>query len=150
MKKYYLISLVVSLVLFLFTGCNGSKYKFIQPIKNIIKIEYVIVGERKNPDNLPLSKVPHELKIVSELSNYKINDFIKDLVKVEFHYIYTDPVTIEKGELAVKISYKNGDYELISANSQAKYVNENYKSTGRYSFDNNQFQGLLDKYSYDN
>ena len=108
----------------------------------IVKIEIVEFGEEKEGD-------VHFRKTLLTIDN--ISDFMDELSRVEYIGYLLDfsptPVYI-KGELGIKISYKNGDYEIRNDNYKAYYtVTDGYfprRPDG--VFNSEQFRTLLEKH----
>ncbi len=128
--RLILIFMIIDL---LFMG--PTDYKFIQPSDKIDKIEYItFVNKNKHI-------------VFNEIPSDQISTFIKDLKNVECNKIYTDPASLFPNAMAFKITYKNGDYEIISDYGSGYYQDGWYKNTGDYAFDDEQFNELIEKYT---
>lgn len=112
-----------------------TDYKFIQPRENIVKIEFITIGN--NREQIVFNKIPSD----------DINTFIQDLKNVECHKIHTDPASLFINTLAFKITYKNDEYEIISDYGLGYYQNGWLNNSGSYSFDREQFNQLIKKYT---
>ncbi|KAF0091863.1 MAG: hypothetical protein FD141_47 [Fusobacteria bacterium] len=133
---------IFALILMIFTtGCEQKvEYKFLQNIENIEKIEVVIFGESK-------SSLQPELTIKNELSDESISEFLKDFSDLECYKYLTDPGRLSIGDTVLKISYSNGEYELINEDAQGRFKNNKYIGIGKYYFDDKLFYELLSKYT---
>lgn len=127
--------------------CSNNKveYQFMNEKSEIVAIEIVEVGERYIENNVAVG--PPELKTVCSVS--QMEEFIGELLKVDCYKNYGDPTGIYQDTVAIKISYSNGDYELIEANGQAEYkYNKDYQQyKGAYMFDKDEFELLINKFS---
>ena len=136
MRKLSLIIILMSLLMFLLSGCNKTDFPFIQPTRDIVKIELVIY-------NYPSD----EITVIKELSNDEFTSFIRDFKNMDCFLCLGDPETMWTSE-GIKITYKNGDYQIINANSEARYYSEEdkLKREGLYFFNDEEFEALKDKY----
>ncbi|WMJ23152.1 hypothetical protein RBG61_00405 [Paludicola sp. MB14-C6] len=147
MKNVFSCLIVVLISIFSLTGCNNTTdYKFLQPNDKIAKIEIVIVGEREDIKGKKLSEVQQVMDVKKELLEEEGEKLIEDLKKIDCFNKYNPPGYMDAGLEAFKISYDNGDYELINYRAQATYKNSKYDRAGLYYFDKDQFNELLYKY----
>ncbi len=99
MKRILLVGWILT-VLLSFTGCGEKPYEFENPVDEIESIEIVFAENSL------------EFTVVKTLSETEKNDFIEKFQKIEFdRYIIGDPFSVYGN--AVKISYQNGDYEMV-------------------------------------
>ena len=142
MKKTNIILCIVCLCIFFVSCRSPKKYDFLQPKQNISHISIVEISFSEE----------HDI-IQSEVQSIKdIKSFFNDFGDIDSYYFWIgDPkgVTIEGVDTtAVKISYINGEYELINWNGQSKYTLEKGLTfyAGFIIFDETQFKALVDKY----
>ena len=135
MKKYIIYISLIVLVLIFMSGCEKkAEYEFLQPNENIVKIEYVTDWYN------------NETILINELSKDKTEKFLIDFKNIDCYTYFTDPGSIEPGEDAIKITYTNGEFELINRTGQELYKDEKFKYLGLYYFDSEQFQDFINKY----
>lgn len=133
MKKYISVALLL-LVLLALTGCSGKPYEFKKSVDEIKTIEIVWAE-----DSL-------DYTVRKTLSESEKEEFLEQFLELEFdRYLFGDPSSVH-GD-AVKITYKNGDYEII-CHHWAEYV-----KNGKAGFlwknceDDEDFNNLLKKFS---
>ena len=154
-KKIYklILVLVVSLLLvgcgFLFDFLAETDFKFLHEISEIKSIEIVIIGEVERIENFsPESSVVVDnpnFDVVCYVQN--IEQFIDDFSKVECFTSFP-PRSPSLGDIGIKIIYNNEDYDIICSSGQGEYRDGFYYSdSGKFSFDENQFDELINKYT---
>ena len=128
MKK--LLFFVASLVLlFSCTGCNEQKYSLKYSSDQICAIEIVSADSSLNYT---------VLKVLSETEK---NSFIQQLETIAYRqYFIGDPKSISG--IALKITYREGDYEMISS-SWAEYVKDGDVFYIRRNCDDEAFNELV-------
>ena len=100
MKKALLSITSFLLVLIILTSCSGAPYSFKNSIDEIESIE--IVSAESSLD----------FTVIKTLSEAEKNDFFERFNTIPFHSYYIgDPMSIAGN--AVKITYQNGDYEVV-------------------------------------
>ena len=135
-KKIFILSLaflfLVLVLVFLFTACREKTYVFKQPIDKIASVEIVS------------AKNSLEFSVIKELSQAEKNDFIERFQAVNFqNYLIGDPMSVSGN--AVKISYQNGDYEMI-CHYWSEYVKNGEVYFIRKSCDENEYNELLNDF----
>lgn len=136
----WLISVLCLLVqLFLYTGCSLNAYKFDQEKTNIKRIEIV----EANYSFFLSTGTQNTLVVIDD-----IDHFVDEIRKINYEGSISGPEKIEKRTLAVKVSYKNGDYEVFDSNNKSSVIRENegvYR--GRiFGFFDDEFYDLLFDY----
>ena len=115
---------------------RDEPYKLLHEKSEIIEISIVNIIDLE-AENLEM------LTVISD-----IEAFLTDLNKIKFgRYIIGDPVRLNHG-YAIKITYKNGDYEYINDYAQ-QIVTEGQMHFGQYNCDKNEFNSLLKLYGID-
>ena len=146
-KNIFSLTFFILLMIFM-TGCEQKvDYVFLDNSEKIEKIEIVEVGEMEYIGNKLSSSLQPEIIVVKELSKDNISSFLKDFNELECYKYLTDPGYLFPGSEAIKISYLNGDYELINVEAQGRFKNNKYIGTGRFYFDDEPFNELIDKYA---
>ena len=111
-------TMALLLICFFLTACRyTTEYKFIQPEENISAISIVTISF--NQEN---EVVLTEDSVISD-----IDAFLEEFCKVRCYVYFGDPTGVtEEGVSAkvIKISFKDGSYELINWDGQAKYTSE--------------------------
>lgn len=144
MKKTLLLFVVVISVLFMPSCRHREAYDFMNSTDSIERISIVELTI-----NMDGGLTETELQAIVD-----INAFLEDFGSVNCYTYFGDPVGItpgEKGVSVIKITYDNGEYELIDWKGQAEFNPEkgfkNY--VGFCVFDEEQFEALITKYSAD-
>ena len=144
MKKITSIVFAVLLCIslsFHLCSCYRTQYRFMYEISKITKIELVECGygieENQGYEN-----------VLSEISDTRL--FMEELSRVKYTMpLYNDIVrSFKYSDLGIKISYENGDFEIIGNSKKTEYrVNAGYDLYNAVGeFDNAQYEALLNKY----
>lgn len=136
-----ILKICILLSSILLMGCEKKvDYEFLHSLDEVSVIEIVKVNDVYENDELKQEKM-------SEIEN--INEFFMEFQNLDCYSIYTDPQGIEGEQEIIKITYENGEYELIDVDGQATYTHskkfKNYR--GYYYFEQDQFDELINKYS---
>ena len=139
MKKVVFIAILIIILIYGY-GCRKKEFRFYHDIDEIMKVEivHVLCSETEG--------------ITSQETIFTIRDidtFIKDFGDLVYYEGFFDnPQGIENDEVVFKISYVNGEYELVNSIGKALYFHEtglkNYK--GYHQFDEEEFSELIEKY----
>ncbi len=139
--KLKLINLTIIILIILFaSACVKKEFEFTQAIKNVEKIEVILIGMPVIAENR------HEQTILYELTKSEFASAIEAILDLDSDRLYTSPATLFPDMKAFKITYKNGDYEIINNFAQGSLINGIYKAEGYYTFDIDEFNELIDKY----
>lgn len=131
MKKYLFVGLIL-FVLFSITSCNGKTYVLKNPVDEIASIEIVSAENSL------------EYTVTKTLSEKEKNEFIEKFQAIRFDsYLIGDPMSVNGN--AVKITYLNGDYEMICY-YWAEYVKNGEAYSVRNSCDEKEFNELLNSF----
>ena len=144
MKDILKIAFLVSVMIFS-TGCeNRAQYELIQTVDAIDKIELVRI-ERGDENMIAYGDTNRYIPI-QEVSKEMYSEFISDFKSLDCYEYRTDPGCIFPGIQGIRISYSNGDYEVISEDAQSSLRGDRYRDYGYYYFDHDEFVDFLDKY----
>ncbi len=150
LRILYLLLLIFLSQAFLLSSCERTvDFEFLQKSEKISKIEVVEVGELVYVGTEYVSNLQPEFTVIRELPKEDINKFLKDLNNVDCHKHFFHPGPVSVGDIVFKITYFNGDYQLIDSGTQGDLEDDFYNYMGRYQFDSEQFEELMDKYSKD-
>ncbi len=146
MKKIFFgISLLI-VVVFTLSACNVKKtYEFINEESEISTIEIVKLCEYDQ------EKGEYKEDLISVVEDHSA--FLSDFKKLKCYNHWTDPIGVFENDIVIKITYKNGEYELIHNSGQGKYRyfedNPSFLQVyaGHRYFDEEQFNDLIEKYS---
>ena len=142
MKPLRVLNILVTVMLgiALITGCGKQQeYSLLNDVTEISEVQIVWVGERAGGESRP----PQTTLCVVE----DTDAFIRELLSINVKPLYP-PDSVASNEKAIKIIYNNGEYELIHYAGQSKYRDGFYDHyTGCDSFNKNQFNALIEKYS---
>ena len=139
-SKSGLIVVILLVILIVFCKITNmeEEYRYLHDISSIKSIEIVkvepITIEQDEPDQEIL---------------YTVNDINQFLE--EFSQIYctsmSPPDKIRYDSPVIKITYQNGDYELIDAYGQSEFINGVYfVYEGIYYFDKEQFADFINQF----
>ncbi len=129
MKKILLFIILASLVLLSLTGCDAKSYSFKKTIDEIESIEIVSAENSL------------EYTVVKTISETKKVDFLEQFQAIQFRSYYVgDPMSVSGN--AVKITYRNGDYEMI-CHYWAEYVKNGEVYSVRKNCDEKVFNNLI-------
>lgn len=138
-NKFKMLSIIIIILLFS-SACMKNEFNFIQPIENVEKVEVILIG-------LPvMSENRHEETILYELKQIEYKGALEAILDLDSDRLYTSPVSLFPDMKAFKITYKNGDYEIINNSGQGTLINGKYKPEGYYTFDHTKFNELIGKY----
>ena len=149
MKK--IVSLFICCVCIIFVACNPveRQYTFLNSNTEIVTIEIGHVFDY-TPDDPTRGPT---FDSVLEIGDHE--KFLIDFKAMTCYMRYPHAAEgIPIGQLAIKISYHNGEYEIIGVSGQVKYligrehlVNDTaYQHWGAYNFTDEEFSSLMDKY----
>lgn len=135
---------VILLIICMIPRATEATFEFRGDTENISSIEIVKVGTILE-DNVN----SHTLKEITD-----INSFLEDFSKIECKKLYygiATPTGIEGTlEQAIKVTYSNGDYEIIDHLNQLRYTSElGVKDRTLYILDKGQYNALIKKYLKD-
>lgn len=135
-----ILALFLVLIMIFTVGCEAllrTDYEFWWGNSEIRSIEIVELVKRQSPCD--------EYRVICEI--HDTEQFLEDFADVKCFSHFTDPLTPSEGDVGIKITYNNGDYEVICASAQAKCIKGVYNpERGRHSFDHAQFDELIEKY----
>lgn len=132
MKKNMLIIILV-IITTIFIGCKEGSFRFSQNVENIESIDIV------NADDC------FEYSVEKTLSEEEMLDFLNQFQKIEFYgAVFGDPVTFHGR--GIKITYENGDYEMVTHLSSERVENGKRQLSRRYC-DEDEFNDLIEKFS---
>ena len=115
-----------------FCSCSKKTYSFKKTVDDIKSIEIVFAESSL------------DYTVLKTLSNVEKNDFIDQFQKIEFHNYYVgDPMSVTGN--AVKITYYNGDYEIICY-FWSEYVKNGEVYYVRKSCDEKMLTELIDSF----
>ena len=131
MRKILSTALVL-FVLLIFTGCSQKTYLFKNSVDEIETIEIVSAESSL------------EFTVIKTLSETEKNDFLEQFQVMKFDSYYLgDPMSISGN--AVKITYQNGNYEMICY-YWAEYVENGEVYSVRKKCDEDDFNKLLNNF----
>ncbi len=142
MRKKLFLPILLFVSLLVLSACDVQvPYGFIQEEASILEIQIVNISIME--DNV--------FTVDCLRSDVPIDLFMDDFLKLNCYQWFGDPTAvINEGEtdIAVKIIYQNGEYEIINHNGQARYTQKrgfNFYAGWRV-FDENSFRDLLNSY----
>jgi hypothetical protein len=114
------------------TGCEiETEFDYMQKVDEIVNIEIVEVDK-------------NDTTIKKDLNKDEENNIISDILKLKCYEYFNDPCCTISGDV-VKITYSNGNYELISASS-CEYFTNGKGCFRMIYFDTPAFNNLISKY----
>ncbi len=142
LRILYLILMIFLSHAFIFSSCERTEYPFKQSEENIVKVEVILMGELQD------LYTEHEVTVINEVSLKDISEFIDDFRKIDCKRAFGDPAELTPGDKGFKVIYENGDYQIITRSAQGRHQNDKYFNNGYYSFNEEQFNELIENYSY--
>lgn len=133
------ILFICMFTMLLLSSCrHKASYDFLYPTEEISRVCIVSVTLDEN----------EEIEVVEQIEIEDIDIFLADFANVSCYTYFGDPIGIHEDGDALKIVYKNDDYELIYWNGQAEYQEDkgfrNY--TGYHVFEETEFKELISIY----
>ena len=126
---------VLILIGLLTCGCSKKVYTACtnQPLEEVVSIELLDMHNNES--------------VLYTMSESEIPSFWEELMTIEFHRCFNDPTT-EYGILAIRITYKDGSFDIIGTD-----INGYYDSEGKglrtgwfYVADKNDYIRLFSQY----
>ena len=139
--KRRILSVVLCLIIIFSTvflcGCKKN-YRFLNDTSEIHSIEIVTLGPPQDGDIIPQQTVVCKVEDIS--------GFLQDFSKVDC-FSQMPPSEVRELSTVIKITYNNGEYELIDSEGQSQFYDGYYYFyCGSYHLDEEQFQNLIKKY----
>lgn len=132
MKKAVQYIILFLFVLAVFTGCSGKPYSFKESRNEIENIEIVTAESSL------------KFSVIKTISESEKNDFLKQFEAIKFRSYYVgDPMSVNGN--AVKITYQNGDYEMI-CHYWSEYIKNGEVYPVRKNCDEKDFNKLLNNF----
>ena len=132
MRKILLPIILFLLILVALTSCGGDSYEFKEPIDEIESIEIVSAENSL------------EFTVLKTLSEEEKAGFLEQFQMLKFNNYYIgDPMSVSGN--TVKITYKNGAYEMICYR-WSEYVEDGKIQYLWKSCDETDFNELLDSF----
>ena len=141
MKKQKLIILMVLLII---TLCCCS-CKFIGDQKYFCDVDNVISVEIIQLDGFPRKGAYDffDYTLICKIEDYSA--FIERLNNLKHRKWGGEPLSYEVGDIAIKIVYNDGNYDLIHNEAQTMHRDGKNK-TGYFWFDKTEYDELIDEY----
>ena len=136
---------------FLYDSITKTEFDFLHETSRIKSIQIIIIGEitqttAASSENFKELNTPN-FDVICNVQN--IEQFMDVFSKVECS-ISSPPRSPTRGDTGVKILYDNGDYDIICSSGQGEYRDGfYYADSGKVSFDETQFNELINKYIND-
>lgn len=111
--------------------CDSSKVESVQ----IIELGKWDEETREYHYTVLVDVIDHSV-FIERLNNLEDNDFF---------FIFGDPDVFFNGDVAIRINYLNGDYDLIKCKIQ-NFYRSGVCESGRVSFNQDQFDALINDY----
>ena len=152
------LSVLIYMIPQLIYVTNDFSKEFLNPILSKISVYIIGIGSVIIAVWLALIssgiQPPFGIKVIVVIEDQRA--FLDEFVELECQKLFDDPTGVCVGDTAIKIEYKNGDYELISENGQAEYCYSEYyegmfynQHTGWYYFDREEIQAFINKWDGD-
>ena len=146
MKKIMPALIVITVLVCTLTSCFlFESFELMYDESEISKIQIVKLLEYDE------SKGEYNIEIISTVKNN--SEFLSEFKSLKSHSFIGDPIGVDEGDVVIKITYKNGEYEMINYSGAGAYrIPENgapYFSNhvGFHKFDSSEFDALINKYS---
>lgn len=149
---FSIIGIVIFLLLAIVTNIFTRPYELAQEITDFENTKIEIVYSETSIGTGSLGWVDYgqvgdvDISVIRVLENNEKEAFISDFKKVKTYYPFGDPVTHIAGGEIIRITYPDGEIELISNFGTANIKNGQIRIQNR-SFKDKHFDNLIDKYS---
>ena len=136
---------MILILVFSLSACGKGSYVFLNDESEISTIEIVRLCEYDRENNC------FKEQLISTVEHHSA--FLSDFKKIDCKVIRLEPTGVYEGDVGVKITYQNGEYEFINYYGQGKYrhLKNNLSmfdaDAGFRFFDEDQFNDLIEKYS---
>ena len=147
---------IIALALFIFLGFATNvftpPYEFAQEITDLENTQIEIIYLETGIGTNSLGWVDYELvgdveiSVIRVLESNQKEAFVSDFKKVKSYYPFGDPITQIAGGEIIRITYPDGEVELISDFGTANIKNGQIRVQNR-SFKEKHFNALIDRYS---
>lgn len=138
MKKIATLFIAI-LCMTLLIGCTGSApYEMLHNSSEIESIQIVT----KVSYNIQQNQWDYEEVCTVE----DVQAFAEELLAIDTNRILNDPPQMSETAYVARITYTNGDCELISNRNQRRLYSDGTSRERNYSFDSDSFDALLLKY----
>ena len=135
--KYLITAFLLSVLLLCGCGSTVRQFPLHQSTENIIKIELL-----KN--NATIEEPNIDFSVVCELPEESFAEFMDSLLHMTCYKYFGDMPT-EIGTLAIRITYSNGDIEIVGNDNNA-YFTSKKQEYGIFHFDYAEFHDLFAQY----
>ena len=120
------------LFLFLCSGCAANSYSLEESIDEIERIEIVVAESSQ------------DFRVIRMLTEVEATEFLEEFLNIQFRdYHIGDPMYIHG--TAVRIAYKNGDYEMICS-FWSEYVKDNEAYFKKVYCEETSFNSIVDSF----
>ena len=137
------IVLCVFLVFCVALCCNCGFFeseKYVCEAEQVVLVEIIELGEYIDDES------NFEYILLREIKNEDVSEFVKRLNNVEHkERKWGAPGGVYEGCVIIKVSYLNGDYDIIHQGAQSFSRSGNQKR-GFFTFNSDQFEELLNDY----
>ena len=142
--KLFIRFFLFIVLIFLIKGCYDDEFVLMNNQNEIVEIEIVEISEEYKLD---VGWAPPKLTRVCVITEKEA--FLEDFFALDGRPGVNDPTGVFCGEIVIKISYSNGDYELIEADGKGTYSHDKdwyTKHDGTFYFDRDEFDNFIAKY----
>ena len=136
-NKVLLVRFIILGVLVCLILVANRPYQFRQKFDQIIKIEILEKEEPKSGYDIPM-------KVLKTLDISEHRTFIDDFMKVDGSRVGLDPPT-DFGTHLIRITYRNGEIELISDSNNGYISVDGIVYTANYCMDDDEFYDFLSR-----
>ena len=139
MKRLTVFILFVGCITIL-SGCSfGVEYEFLHTTEEITSIEIVKLLEPE------IENTGFKEEVLLSVDN--IDVFIEKFTEIQCKVNYGEPSSMSVNTIAIRITYVNGDYELIDCAAQYNiFADRPGWQYGYYFFDKQSFKELIQQY----
>lgn len=138
MKNFRVLLMILGIISNI-CGCKSlTGPEFYYDPNTIASVEIVLLGESV-PESLTFEET-----VLSKIDN--VAEFLSRINTVERRPNWGEPICITEGDVAVKIVYSSGEYDLLTYDAQVLY-RDGQNRTGYTIFDQAKFDALIAEYT---
>ena len=139
LSKILFVGLIVVFI-FSLSACVYAPASYVCDTNTVDSVQIVRIGqlneETREFEYAVIVDIVDCSTFVGRLNNLEDNDFF---------FLLGDPDVFFDGDVAIRVNYHNGDYDLLKCKVQ-KFYRSGVSASGRVSFKQDQFNALIDDY----
>lgn len=144
------LALLVLLMVFAISGCASKEkprsYTFLFSEEEIADISVVRICARQVHSDDALTKTPFSMEVAAGIPEQDWSNLLEIIRALPCCSNAAPPHQLAKGNIGIRVLYRNGDYEIFCGEVIAVHKDERYYSDGIRFCEASSLDALLDKY----